>query len=278
MLAFEDRSLTEEAIRIERHSVVTMPDTRKLMCLLGSMIIVFLVFRSYLPWKSVIFYRFEDKILPILAFGDSLTEGLYGWPLDPKYHPYTFELERLIKSFIKMHSLPADVLIINEGKSGERLRKTMQGRLEDIISNWALKFKVAIILAGTNDLVDIVTERKRGLKPNDICRYLKELHSFCHDNRIITVALSIPENALDKSPQHDNMTLYRTLMNDDLRQFAQMNNPKTIFIDISKELPRNSSSYWDDGLHLSPSGYDKMGRIIFEGIRPLLKNWLSKAS
>lgn len=49
-----------------------------------------------------------------------------------------------------------------------------------------------------------------------------------------------------------------------------------MFLDLCKKLPlfalseKEKDLYWDDGIHLTAKGYDRMGEIVFEVLKPLV--------
>ena len=236
----------------------------------------------YLSTRSI-----DEAPLHVIAFGDSLTAGLYGWPWAMKFHPYTDKLERRLRD----HFLNRSISVKNAGISGERLSK-MQPRLMNIILNQTndLKHehKLVVILAGTNDVTDILKnlskysqketevpgravlgaeEQKKAL---NIVNKIIKLHIMCHLTGIRTIAVSIPGVKIEK--ERASFMEYRQLINDGLKAFVNDTKRMSSLIDLDRHIPRHGltksdeSVYWDDGVHMTEHAYDKMADLIFDHI------------
>eukprot|EP00794_Sanderia_malayensis_P005377 gene5377-6050_t len=215
----------------------------------------------------------------IIAFGDSLTEGLYNWPRSRQFSPYTDKLQQLIDLHLKNTTRKSKLKITvkNYGISGERLTKTMKTRLKEILRDEG-KADLMIILAGTNDLIDLANRRTNHSRLDRISNDLQTLHLTCYYKDIATVALTIPETRMDVKDANGTFSRARRWVNKELLQFIRVNERKTnttTLVDISSAIPRvNNSHLWDDGLHLTPQGYAKMGELIYGGIKKLISQWI----
>ena len=201
--------------------------------------------------------------LRILAFGASLTEGYYSGGC--LYHPYTIRLGQLLRSLIKT------VDIDNAGISGEAvLDGTMLPRLKKLLSSTANKFDWVLILAGTNDTMR--DQQKASL----IFDSYKLLVDECHKNGARVLSMTLPET---NSPRESQFDLQRQEFNRLLREELipkTNNNDNVVVLDLDRLLPQHSLSdnerqkIWDDGVHLTPQGYDRLGELIYELLRPSL--------
>lgn len=233
----------------------------------------------YLPYPRNFLENILSLILPgktkrvIVAFGDSLTEGLFDWPKSRQFHPYTIKLQERINEQVKKSNTRLEVIVKNYGVSGERLADTMKTRLQEVVA--ATRPDLVIILGGTNDLLDM---DKGGEDVIDhILNDLQTLHLFCQYKGIKTVALSIPETSFDVWKPHGNMSRIRNKLNQDFREFVKESLTESVYIDIASEIPRKGNeALWDDGVHLSTKGYDRVGEVIFRGITKIVEQWLQK--
>ena len=199
----------------------------------------------------------------ILCFGDSLTRGYYA--KGDKYHPYSIRLKELLEENDKN----TEYEIFTEGVNGECAFKEMKTRLP-VVLNETYPVDFAIILGGTNDLLT-----QDCVKDLDLFQEIKDLHEMCHKRGIKTGVVTIPQifiNSTDKMSRKDMSDVWGTV-NQKLRVWSYSNNhPKmTILIDLADEFTRQNikddfSEYWDDDIHPSPKGYDRIGKIVFDNI------------
>jgi len=207
----------------------------------------------------------------ILAFGDSLTLGN---TLNMTHlHPYTLRLRELLQDHNKT-GITFD--IDNAGICGEFARLEMTSRLPPILQSKG-PYDLVIILGGTNDLGDThVFGAEKALYDEIIT-----LHLTAHRHGATTMLITIPESDYIYDDMGRNRTSYvtqqgekgRNIVNQMLRKFAGETDD-VILCDLATEHPHTSeedkSKYWDDGLHYTPKGYDKMGEIIFEKLKTFI--------
>lgn len=199
--------------------------------------------------------------LRILAFGASLTEGYHSNGL--RFHPYTIRLGQLLRS-----SHPT-VNIDNAGVSGEAvLDSTMLSRLKILLSSANNQpYHWVLILAGTNDAL---RDQRRAAH---IFYGLQLLINECHQHNARVLCMTLPETAQPtNSPIDAERQAYNRLIREELgKQTDEMK--KTVLLDVERSLPYHSLSsaerkeIWDDGLHLTPKGYDRLGELIYETLR-----------
>jgi lysophospholipase L1-like esterase len=198
--------------------------------------------------------------LRILAFGASLTEGFHAYGL--QFHPYTIRLSQLLRSSIKT------VDIDNVGVSGEAvLSTTMLPRLQRLLSSSTDKFDWVLILAGTNDTMRDQQNASR------VFDGYKLLINECHNHGARVLCMTIPEtNYPRESPFDVQRQEFNRLLKEELIPKDKDEN-KIIVLDVDQLLPQHSLSsserkqIWDDEIHLTPQGYDRLGELIYEKLK-----------
>ena len=204
----------------------------------------------------------EPRVIRILAFGDSLTEGWYR--NGTRFHPYT---SRLLELLSPIENTTFEVN--NHGVSGETTR-AMTPRLARVLAQHD-PYDLTIILGGTNDM-GMFSETGDPLFQRIKCLHENVLH---HNARTKTVVVTVPETGYEIFSGYAKLKEKRLHVNESLRLFALECKERVILSDLSKRLPRASLStedldkFWDDGLHFTAEGYNKMADIIFEDIKHL---------
>ncbi len=206
--------------------------------------------------------------LRILAFGASLTEGLCSDGC--LFHPYTIRLTQLLRSSY------SQVNVINAGVSGEAvLSTTMLPRLRQLLASTpnTEKFDWVLILAGTNDTM-------RDQRPaRTVYDGYKLLVEECHKHGARVLSMTLPETIFPTETPFDRprQEFNRLLREELVHKEDDKNNPNNIFLlDVDRLIPQHSISdserkrLWDDGVHLTPQGYDHLGQLIYEAIKPHL--------
>ena len=198
--------------------------------------------------------------LRILALGDSLTAGYARFGL--VHHPYSVKLHSLFSA----SNIP--VIIDQRGVSGERVVPSMVRRLENFLKQSTYDW--VIILGGTNDLgwggnADQIFNQ--GLK----LMYDMVLQST--NNKTKLAAMTVFERSRISPSSADDQE--RQMLNKMISNYVA-NYPdqsRICLIDLDKLIPYHSmtdtdqrDSIWDDGLHLTPAGYDQMGSFIYQEI------------
>ena len=188
----------------------------------------------------------------VLCFGASITAGYHQGGL--LFHPYAIRLEqRLRQQFplrrieIDRDALPGDTVI--GGQYLSRLeRRLMNGKNYDLI----------IVQGGGNDLC-------RGEVPEKIYEHLKMIWSRALETRATVLALTVTETA-DRRPQtRAKYDALNTLIKSRVASTFKA-------VDVCSVLPWNDNlqkqqELWgEDGLHLTPLGYDMLGEAIADHI------------
>jgi lysophospholipase L1-like esterase len=199
----------------------------------------------------------------ILAFGDSLTYGLFLPTItkqnDPNYrirgsfHPYAMKLAELLKNKTR---------IIVAGVPAETT-DSMVMRLPSELSKLS-NVRLVIILGGTNDL---------GMKAPDryIMSNLEKMHKLAlsHANNnsdipVYTIAITIPQSGYALSVDLKS----RYVLNKSIRILPSCHH-RIALLDLESTFDQNNQTnlinYWSyDRLHFSKVGYDRIGELIYE--------------
>lgn len=245
--------------------------------------------RSY-AYKDNITNRkaaYKNKLV-ILALGDSLTQGLHNWPTSMKFHPYTLKLSRLLENSLN----DTHVTVLNRGVSGDTVTKVKDRLLVYFSNNTGTN--MAVILAGTNDYSQII-KRSRDTGVLQQADRLKEaarnvshaiigLHQECHRRHVDTVVVTLPEIKYERYDNTDVSARLRGAVNRRLRRYARKHKKNTIIANLASYLDKlgtDGNEYariWDDGVHLTPYGYDRMGSYIYRKISKYLIEHYVKTS
>lgn len=196
----------------------------------------------------------------ILCFGDSLTAGYSG--MGTSYTPYHEKLvKRLEEAFPDLR-----VEIEEDGVPGD-VTGFFMGRILKHFGRGKEPFDWTIILGGTNDLAYSKT-------PASIFENLKKTASVPLSSGSNVLVLTVPE-AGPKGAVADRLALRRDELNESIKAHKQ---PKYHTFDFHASFPYHSMSpednkrYWDDLVHLTPDGYDLMGRQIAAEMVKILQN------
>ncbi|KAH7329083.1 SGNH hydrolase-type esterase domain-containing protein [Stachybotrys elegans] len=217
------------------------------------------------------------KSLRILCFGDSLT---YGTNYAADTHPYSIQLEARLRQVLPR----TKVSITTNGVPGDMV--TWSGfaqRLKDAYQD--THFDWVIVLGGTKEFSTSVaytqflppsdSDLGRGRLSEDIFNALRDVWDIALVKPSKVLALTVPEcyariGWLDSA----RADLNAAIMQWNERNFYALDIfPKMPYHSLSAEDKKN---YWDDGLHFTPAGYDKLGdhvadeliRIIYQEAKP----------
>ena len=175
------------------------------------------------------------------------------------------------------------ITLINAGVSGERTLE-IHKRLLSLLES-SHQFTIAIILAGTNDFMDIIRkagDSKTHLNTSciDLARQIQALHNTCHSKSIMTVLLTIPEITNERDSNRDVFQKFkhcRSIVNYQLRSYANGLPPKlTVLADFEKFVSDKTNvkdereRFWSDNVHFTPHGYNEMGSFIYKNMKDIL--------
>ena len=227
----------------------------------------------------------------ILAFGDSLTHGLFiGTGSHRGTHPYSLRLGELLREHCHAN-------ITESGISGETAVQ-MKHRLPTVLESMMPTVpRVVIILAGTNDFA-YTSDYKKVLASVVKLHEIVFAHAAYTGRAISTVAVGIPQvKAQVLSSYHREREKTRQSFNNNLSKYAdafqqymkahlnmsteQADHPtpaagtsvsdmRMIYVNydnIFDQQQSSNSKYWSsDMLHYSPLGYDRLGELLFDAL------------
>lgn len=209
------------------------------------------------------------RAVRILALGDSLTEGYT--QCGRKMHPYSTNLYNLLTR----NNVAAE--IDQRGISGEKVFPSMVQRLSRILHRTTDNpYDWVIILGGTNDLASTSDSEKLFLEG------LKRMYDMVLDyanRKTKLVVMTVLERA--SVPLDHPADMARQFLNHLIRNYSTESQEKhrIYLVDLDKEIRFHGventtflQTIWDDNIHLTASGYDYMGQLIFKTIQNDISN------
>ena len=197
--------------------------------------------------------RSEPTKKLIIAFGDSLTVG-YQSPTEdeelPQLVPYTDSLSKKVEELLRERAAGLRVELLNRGIVGE-LTADMVDRFGcDVLGP---RPDVVIILGGSNDL-------GWGMEPPPVARNLAGMYDEALKNGIRPVACTIPSVR-----GYDEGIRPRLQLNELVKRYSRALGVACVdlFTATADSAGRLREEYSNDGLHLSPPGYEAMADAIF---------------
>lgn len=224
----------------------------------------------------------EQRYLKILSFGDSLTEGFHRFGF--AFHPYSKELTKKLDEKLagmEMIEKKAKALVHQRGLSGEFTDHMIPrlGRLLEQATAANQPYDAVCILGGTNDL-------SSDDSAEEVFHRLKQLYDqvLAHgDGKTVLVTITIPQSAC----KDDEYVSRREGINALIKEFSSKGDDsssgqgRVVCVDAEKSLPfftleqEKDKIIWDDALHMTPEGYDLLGRLVFTGIEDRMEHILS---
>ncbi|KAL9943150.1 hypothetical protein ACHAQF_002156 [Verticillium nonalfalfae] len=191
--------------------------------------------------------------LRIFCFGDSLTAGYSGF--GSSYTPYSEVLEtKLAAAFpdadVRVHEngMPGDIV------SAEAFNRRLRAELDEA----KMPYDWVLILGGTNDIAYKIA-------PETIVDNLKESYRIALDKGSKVLALTVPQTHARARWVVDA----RRAVNEGIMAY---DDPKSYAFDLASAIPYfalpppKRTLYWDDGVHLTPSGYEWMGGHVADAL------------
>ena len=199
--------------------------------------------------------------MKIVTLGDSLTVGETEFQFVDSVKPASYPeyLEWLAEHYLSSHGLLGEVRVVNKGVSGDLTSGMLERFSEDVIDE---NPDCVIILGGTNDI-------GWGLDPAAITHNLTNIYDRAMDKGIMPVACSVPSILGLDDLIPPRITLNRMIS-------TEAEKRRITFVDVfnataDSETNRLLEEYSADGLHLTPKGYQQIGRCIFDKwLRPIL--------
>jgi lysophospholipase L1-like esterase len=215
-----------------------------------------------------------SRTFRVECVGDSLTEGYYGEYPSLQFHPYSDILRRSCEA--EFGPRQTQVLVRNSGVSGESSAEIAHRVASEVVPKYGrgTPLDVAILLGGTNDLVDC--------SPREIVDNLTTTIALLQEAGAVVVSLSVPEHGIEQTQNSlaERTRRTRAAVNAELSQFCMANG--IVFVDISSFLGVHSDGHlganevWFDTLHLTPHGYDMLGSLVSTCVQSLLEARLAK--
>ena len=219
----------------------------------------------------------DARTTRVLCYGDSLTAGLFGG--GHRFHPYATQLSLRLGGCTVDHiglsgftSAQMAATLSGNQTGGNKTEGDVDATRQRWISlDEALErsaYTHAVILAGTNDLSRL---RHAGdpRSAADVVADVAALHKRALASGAQTLALTVPQPAFEGArPQ---MAAGRAEINAGLREFAAATAGVTL-LDLEPLLPHLNATaeertrLWDDGLHLTPAGYDTLGDVVADAL------------
>ncbi len=198
------------------------------VALLALALVVALLVVYYLKYST------KPNKRKILCFGDSLTAGFMDG--GSEYWPYANKLQRLLDNkYGRIYE------VVCRGYPGDTVINDFEFKFRRDIES---SFLAVLLLGGTNDLA-------YGRSTDEIAHVLDTLCMEAEEIGAKVFVLAVPDC------KHG---ISRKDLNNKLKIVAQKNR---VFVNINDALPPTEESLWNDGLHCSKVGYDKMADTIF---------------
>ena len=200
----------------------------------------------------------------IVAFGDSLTVG-YQSPTEdeelPQPAPYTAFLSSRVDRMLSKKALSFKVEFLNRGIVGELTDDMVDRFSRDVLEP---RPDAVIILGGSNDL-------GWGRDPSSVAENLTEMYDEALKSGIQPVSCTVPSvRGYDEGIQP------RLTLNGLIKQRSEALG--IICVDLfsatADSAGRLREAFSNDGLHLSPSGYEALAEAIFsEAVRGMVEGY-----
>lgn len=239
----------------------------------------------------------QRKVYRLLAFGDSLTEGFTEG--GNAFHPYAKRLGDVIYK-----QLPQDwhLQIEEQGESGERVLLGMNHRLQRTLDEhesaqrW---YDWVLLLGGINDIGGDDSTAEEVLAGLDV------LVQMClkHGSNVLLMTLTevaMPVEAVEKQRRRLNQLIQAYVLQEKWDKSgtaaggsgalaaagggpaSRRSKPRVHLLDLAAVLPYESMpeeqrwEVWDDGVHLTMAGYDRLGEVIANALLPLMQDELRR--
>jgi lysophospholipase L1-like esterase len=192
------------------------------------------------------------KPLRVFCYGDSLTAGTS--PPSFQEFPYALHLERILQQ------LDSSISVQHRGLPGWTSNDLLRSDAREAIKA-ASPMKVAIILAGTNDLGQTPD-------PRPIIENVIALHRlFSAAGVPQTVAIGVPSSGYQSAVPEAAQKAQT--VNDALAQFCE-SEPGATYVPFPFGFSQGDDKWSPDGLHFSPKGYQILGESLAPVVQKLL--------
>ncbi|KAH7419702.1 SGNH hydrolase-type esterase domain-containing protein [Cadophora sp. MPI-SDFR-AT-0126] len=202
----------------------------------------------------------SPKPLHVLCFGDSLTEGysMYGMQWTPYSETLQTRLDEQLGNEWKVN-------IDTDGVSGQLVtagfRKRMEG-LYGVKRTRESPYDWVIFLGGTNDLA-------YSLSPTKIHDEIKAITALPLETGAKVLLMTVPECGVKNKKLDERRNELNSLIKGDERDGVYT-------LDLHALIPFHAmpeaerDEIWDDGLHFTPEGYQRVGLLVADRLIELL--------
>ena len=198
----------------------------------------------------------------VLCYGDSLTAGYKEMGLS--FHPYAWRLKALLGAghevehvglcgWTTLQMQGALDASGSEDVCGKNWGPGLRARLQDAARRGE-PFDVVCILAGTNDLGDVL---QNASSVERVCGALAALHAAARAAGCETIAMTVPEHG--QEGMFPELRVVREAIN------AWIKSQDHQCVDVAAGLPQARRELWDDSLHFSAVGYDTLAELLHSG-------------
>ncbi|KAL5320392.1 hypothetical protein ACEPPN_011193 [Leptodophora sp. 'Broadleaf-Isolate-01'] len=205
--------------------------------------------------------------LHILCFGDSLTEGysMYGM----RWTPYSETTKEVLEEQLG-HEWSFDV--DTDGVSGQLVTAGFMRRMDKLYASPNTPprpYDWVVFLGGTNDLAYSISTTK-------IHDEIKAITALPLETGAKVLMLTVPECGVKNEKLDNRRNELNKLIREDAREGVYT-------LDLNTLVPYHSMSegdrdeIWDDGLHFTPAGYERVGLLVAERLIELLGGQEKKA-
>ncbi|KAF6253988.1 SGNH hydrolase-type esterase domain-containing protein [Scenedesmus sp. NREL 46B-D3] len=236
----------------------------------------------------------SSKVYRILAFGDSLTEGFTEG--GNAFHPYAKRLGDFI-----YQQMPKDwhLQVEEQGESGERVLLGMKHRLQRTLDEHAAAqrwYDWVLLLGGINDLAADDSSAEEVLAGLDVLVQM----CLAHGTNVLLMTLTevaMPVEGVEEQRRQLNALIKDYVVQEKWDKAAapgssgavgsagspaseptsRRSKPRVHLFDLAGALPFEGMpeeqrwELWDDGVHLTMAGYDRLGELVGDALLPLLQ-------
>ncbi|XP_046844295.1 uncharacterized protein LOC124438283 [Xenia sp. Carnegie-2017] len=222
----------------------------------------------------------------ILAFGDSITRGhVKHYPRT--YYPYS---ESLRKTLNRLHAKDVTFIVDNYGVNGDKALGTAETRLASALKS--KQYEWIIILIGTNDLGSYFKYHDDQEKYKNSTVFIEALFAkikkLCSmalgTNALVILGTIFAHTCEERSSYCESLSINRQSLNKKLRDYVFDTRELLILADFDNDLCYRKLSeekrklYWQDDVHLTEAGYERMAKLIYQKMLPYLPEMVQQQS
>jgi len=220
----------------------------------------------------------DRRALPVLCFGDSITEGYHGVWIHPDFSPSTNEGGNEIANVrLRPYSVRLGHHLANDASDGaEGYRAALRYASVRAYSGWSAEellpalraalrerpWRAACILAGSNDVI------LAGEDAATVLRRVARLHEACDTAGVPVVVMTLPDadlahHGMVPAEAADSRRKVLAQVAEGLTAVCRSKNPqRRCLSDVRDALPL-SAELFDDCMHPSPAGSDRIADTVY---------------